>query len=336
MKTKGLVVSTLLGLAMGFILAIGLIGCSTSNTDIMENEKEGYVEVTGGKVWYRIVGADKPGTPLLTVHGGPGAPHDYLKPLETFAADRPVIFYDQLGCGLSDRPSDTALWTVSRFVEELDQVRKALHLNEIHLMGTSWGAMLTSEYLLRKGTEGVASLILSGPYLSSPRWAADQQAWIDQLPQSVRDTIEKYEESGDYMASAYQEAVMIFYREHVCRMDPWPKVLDDAMSKMGFGVYLYMWGPSEFTMTGTLATADITDQLHQIHIPVLLTCGEFDEATPATTEYYQTLFPNAVFHVFPGASHMHQLESEAEYLRVVGQFIEDITLRLSVSPSPHR
>jgi proline iminopeptidase len=149
--------------------------------------KEGFIQVTGGKVWYRIVGADKKGIPLLTLHGGPGARHDYFEPLEALAVDRPVIFYDQLGCGNSDRPSDTTLWTVARFVEELEQVRESLHLEKVHLMGGSWGTMLAVEYMLRKKPDGVVSLILSGPYLSTPKWVADQQMWISQLPQNIQD-----------------------------------------------------------------------------------------------------------------------------------------------------
>ncbi|MFA5301678.1 MAG: alpha/beta fold hydrolase [Bacteroidales bacterium] len=118
--------------------------------------QEGNVKVPGGNIWYKIVGAGKNGIPLLTVHGGPGAPHQYLNPLQALADQRPVIFYDQLGCGRSDRPTDPALWTVERFVEEL------------HILGQSWGSMLAVEYVLRKKPIGIRSLILSGPYLEQP------------------------------------------------------------------------------------------------------------------------------------------------------------------------
>ena len=98
---------------------------------------EGTVQVSGGNIWYRVVGAGKKGVPLLTVHGGPGAPHEYLNPLKALAEERPVVFYDQLGCGHSDRPSDPALWTVEHFVEELDLLRKALYLNQVPILGQS-------------------------------------------------------------------------------------------------------------------------------------------------------------------------------------------------------
>jgi len=174
-----------------------IVSCKQDDNHAPE-VKEGFVRVTGGKVWYRIVGADKKGIPLLTLHGGPGAPHDYFEPLEALAGDRPVIFYDQLGCKNSDRPSDVNLWTVARFVEELEQMRDSLSLGKIHLLGRSWGTMLAAEYMLRKKPKGVISLILSGPYLSSPKWVADQQVWISQLPQNIQDTIRKYEENNNF------------------------------------------------------------------------------------------------------------------------------------------
>jgi proline iminopeptidase len=303
------------------IILLSMVSCK-QNSIVIPSLKEGYIPVTGGKVWYHIVGADKKGIPLLTLHGGPGAPHDYFEPLETLADERPVIFYDQLGCGKSDRPSDTALWTVDRFVEELDQVRSFLKLSQVHLLGGSWGTMLGVEYMLRKKPEGIVSMVLSGPFLSTPRWMADQQMWISQLPPNVRDSIIKYEENKNYAAPGYQDAMMAFYREHVCRLDPWPDCLNRAFAGMGLEVYQYMWGPSEFTVTGTLKNADVTDKLHQIKISVLFTCGEFDEATPATTRYYQSKITGSEVYVFNGASHEHPLESEEEYLKVVGDFLK--------------
>ena len=108
---------------------------------------EGYIDVPGGKVWYRAVGGGS-GTPLLCLHGGPGATHNVLESLEALADRRRVIFYDQLGCGKSERPSDPALWTVDRFVAELAQVRKALKLRRPHLFGSSWGGILAMQYVL--------------------------------------------------------------------------------------------------------------------------------------------------------------------------------------------
>jgi len=303
-------------------MMITSLSCQSKREDPAPCVKEGFIQVTGGKVWYRIVGADKEGIPLLTLHGGPGAPHDYLEKMEALADERPVIFYDQLGCGYSERPSDTTLWTVARFVEELEQVRTALKLDELHIMGQSWGTMLAIEYMVMKKPSGIVSLILSGSYLSTPKWVADQQMWISQLPQNIQDTIRKYEANGDFSSPSYQEAMMYFYQKHLCRMDPWPDCLKNAMEKIGVEVYNYMWGPSEFTMTGTLRNADLTEQLHQINVPTLFTCGEFDEATPVTTAFYQSKLPGSEIYVFQGASHSHQLEKPDEYNQVIRTFLK--------------
>lgn len=134
--------------------------------------EEGYADVTGGRVWYRIVGARTGATPLLLLHGGPGAPSYYLESLAALADERPVVFYDQLGCGRSDKPSDPTLWRVDRFVEELGQIREALDLAEVHLLGHSWGTMLATDYMLTR-PKGVTSLILASPSLSIPRWIED-------------------------------------------------------------------------------------------------------------------------------------------------------------------
>lgn len=283
---------------------------------------EGTVEVPGGKIWYRIAGADRKGIPLLTVHGGPGAPHEYMDPVKAFSDERPVIFYDQLGCGRSDRPEDTTLWNVPRFVDELDALCNALELKKVHILGQSWGSMLAVEYMLRKQPARVKSLILSGPYLSSPLWSKDQRDWIDDLPDSFKDTILKYEAEKNYGAPAYQEAVTAFYQLHLCRMDPWPEELLLSMEHMGTAVYEYMWGPSEFTLTGTLREADLTSRLSELSVPVLFTCGEFDEARPETVAYFQSLVPGSQMHVFQGASHSHILEQPNEYNAVIKAFLE--------------
>jgi len=282
---------------------------------------EGTVKVPGGNIWYRIVGAGTKGIPLLTVHGGPGAPHQYLKPLQELANQRPVIFYDQLGCGRSDRPEDRSLWTVERFTEELDILRHTLNLEEVHLLGQSWGSMLAVEYMLRKKPSGIRSLILSGPYLSSPLWAKDQRYWINQLPKKTRQTILVCETKADFNNPAYQDAVMEFYQRHLCRMDPWPPELMESMEGMGVDVYQYMWGPSEFTMTGTLKEADLTPQLHLLDLPVLLTCGQFDEARPETVALFRELIPNSQMHVFKGASHSHLLEKPQRVQRTLRSFL---------------
>lgn len=286
----------------------------------MSDLREGYVEVSGGRVWHKTVGAGKGGEPLLVLHGGPGASHDYLEPLEVLSDERPVVFYDQLGGGRSDRPTDLSLWTVERFVDELAQVRHALGLQRVHILGQSWGSMLAVDYMLTREPQGVLSLVLSAPCLSVPRFAADQRAYLREFEPGV-ETIARCEASGDFGSSEYQTAMATYYERHVCRLDPWPDCMVRTFEQMGHAVYEHMWGPSEFTITGVLKDYDRTARLKEIRVPTLFTCGRFDEATPATTAYYQSHLPRSELAVFEDASHEHHLEKPAEYIRVVRDFL---------------
>lgn len=287
----------------------------------MPNVSEGTVQVRGGKVWYRVVGGETNGVPLLLLHGGPGVPHDYQENMEALADERPVVFYDQLGCGNSDRPEDPGLWTLERYVEELGMVRAALGLDRMHLLGQSWGCMLAVAYLLSERPTGVESLILSGPCLSASRFAADQRLLLSQMPDEVRKTIDACEASGDYDSPVYQEAVMAYYRRHVCRLDPWPESMMRSIKKMSLDVYRYMWGPSEFTLTGTLKEVDLEPRLGEIRCPTLLTCGRYDEATPETTALYRDMIPEAELVLFEDASHQHHLERPEAYHEAVRNFL---------------
>ena len=287
----------------------------------MPNLKEGFIDVPGGKVFYQIFGADKKGTPLLTLHGGPGAPHYMLLSLSSLADERPVIFYDQLGCGKSDHPNDKSLWTVERFIEELDIVKRSLGYKEYHILGASWGTMLAASYMIVKKPLDVKSLIFSGPFLSIPMWDADQREYIQQLPPETRDFIVDCEAREDYSNEQYQNAVTVYYKKHLCRLDPWPDDLNRTLSEMGTDVYLTMWGPSEFTDTGTLKGKDVTPRLKEINVPVLIMCGEHDEATPKTSLYYKGMFKNAELAVINNASHAHLLERPDVCSLIISDFL---------------
>lgn len=283
---------------------------------------EGYIPVTGGSIWYKIVGANRKNIPLLVLHGGPGAPHDYLESLEALSDERPVIFYDQLGCGNSDRPGDLSLWTIERFVNELEQVRTYLELDKMHLLGQSWGTMLAVDYMLAKKPKDVVSLILSGPCLSLSRFTSDQKAYLLELPETLQRIINEGEASGCFGSREYQDAMMTYYSIHMCRLDPSPDCMNRTMEKMGYEVYEQMWGPSEFTITGTLKGYERADRLKEISVPTLFTCGRYDEATPSTTAYYHSLLPGSEIAIFEDASHQHHLEKAEEYLKVVRNFID--------------
>lgn len=286
---------------------------------------EGFADVTGGKVWYRIVGSGE-GTPLLLVNGGPGVSSVYLTPLEALADDRPVIFYDQLGCGKSTAASDTSLWTIERFVGEIAQLREALGLKEVHLYGHSWGTMLVTDYVLDQ-PEGVRSLILAGPVLSVPRWVSDGNSLLETMPDSVQKAIRRHEQEGTTDAPEYQSALMAYYGQYFMRKQPWPAIMDSASMGRNVAMYEYMWGPAEFTVTGTVGDYDLTDRLDEIKTPTLLTTGEYDQATPATVKHYQSLIPGAEFAVLKNCAHMGMFEDPETDIRTIREFLAKVENR---------
>jgi proline iminopeptidase len=281
--------------------------------------REGFVAVTGGRVWFEVVGSGD-AIPLLVLHGGPGYPHDYLEPLEALASERPVVFYDQLGCGKSDRPDDPGLWHVPRFVDEVGRVRAALGLDAIHLLGQSWGSMLATDYVL-SGAEGVRSLILASPPLSIPRWVENMTVLRRQLPAEVQAVYERHEATGMTDCLEYQAAMLHFYKRHVCRLEPWPVCLERAIAGVGLPVYHAMWGPSEFFVTGNLLDYDRTDRLGVIGIPTLFTCGRFDEATPESTNWFASLVPGSELAIFERSAHSAHLEESEAYIERVRGFL---------------
>jgi proline iminopeptidase len=307
---------------IAFLIALSVsAACGSEGGGL--SPKEDYVQVPGGRVWYRIVGSGS-ATPLLVLHGGPGATHHYLKPLAALADERPVIFYDQLGSGRSDRPSDTTLWRVERFVEELAAVRQALGLEEIHLLGHSWGTMLAVEYLLAHPQSGVRSLILASPSLDISRWLADADTLLRTLPDSSRAIIERHEAAGTTSDPAYQAAVTEYYRLYLARRLPWGPDTDSTFQLMGTEVYNYMWGPSEFTSTGTLRTYDATPRLGELRLPVLFTTGRYDEAMPGTVAFYQTLVPGARLTVLNESAHLTMQDEPERYVQIIREFLRDV------------
>jgi proline iminopeptidase len=299
------------------LAALCLAACSTPDT---LTEREGFVEVTGGKVWYRIVGSGR-ATPVVVLHGGPGAASDYLKPLEQLAADRPVIFYDQLGCGRSDRPAMKSLWRIERFVEELSQLRAALKLEEIHLYGHSWGTMLAVDYMLTKPS-GAKSLILASPCLSAKRWVEDADLLIAQLPPETQEVIRRHEKAGTTDSKEYDAAVTEYLKRHLCRIGPWPEDLTRSLAASNMDIYKQMWGPSEFRPTGDLKTYDRVDRLREITVPTLFTAGRHDEATPGATTWYSSNLPGSTLRIFEKSSHLAMFEEQEEYLMTLREFMK--------------
>ncbi len=300
------------------LIAIATASCSPRGL----TPGEGYVEVPGGRVWYRIVGGGTR-TPLLVLHGGPGASHHYLKPLAALADERPVIFYDQLGGGRSDRPNDTTLWRTERFVRELAGVREALGLRRVHLYGHSWGTILATEYMAARPL-GVRSVILASPAISIPRWIHDADSLRATLPESVQTVITRHERAGTFDAPEYQSAMMAYYQLYLARRQPWSADIETTFAQLNPAVYGYMQGPSEFTITGTLRSYDGTSRLSEIAPPVLFTAGQHDEAPPGTVQWYQSMVRGAQLAVIPGAGHLTMQDEPAAYVEVLRRYLRQV------------
>lgn len=295
-----------------------LAACAPSEPAI-----EGYLTIPGGRIyWARMGGSD--GIPLLVIHGGPGSGSWGLKAWAALGDGRPVIRYDQLGAGKSDHPADTTLFTVERYVQELQALRDSLGLTEVHLYGRSWGAMLVQAYMGTNPT-GVRSVILSSPLVTTAQWEADADSLILLLPDSLQAAIARHEAAGTTDHAEYQAAMTEYYARHVRRKPRRsPADGDSASRTTGALEYAYMWGPSEFTATGTLKHFDGTGWLRGLQIPALFVTGEFDEATPGSTERFARLVRGAEFAIVPDAGHSTENDNPEALLRIVRDFLRRV------------
>lgn len=305
--------------ALVLAAALAAFGCAQRAPAIAP---EGFVAVPGGRVYYKTIGSGVR-TPLLLLHGGPGGRSCGFEVLRDLGTDRRVIRYDQLGSGKSDRPDDLALWRTERFVEELDVLRKALDLREVHILGHSWGGTLATEYLLTKGQQGVRSVILSSPLISTPRWLADTRRLRTTLPESVQTALSKCEavETADDPSCVAANEV---FEEHFVRgAKALPAVPECEGITSGDPVYRHMWGAGEFTSTGLLRDYDRSDRLGELKLPVLFLAGRHDEAVPETVADFQRRVPGAKMVVFENSAHSTYRTETAEYVKVVRQFLEE-------------
>ena len=168
------------------------------------------------------------------------------------------------------------------------------------------------------------SIVLASPVINTHRWIADCTAYRRQLPKDLQAVLDKHEAEGAVLSDAYQDAVMVFYKRHLCRADPWPWELERAFELFNYGLYQAMWGPAEFTSNGILKDYDGDRRLGEIVVPTLYTCGEFDEATPAACQEFAEMTPNARVEVAEGCSHTAHLENQEGYLKVVETFLSEV------------
>lgn len=282
---------------------------------------EGRLAVPGGTIWYRVTGSGS-ATPVVLLHGGPGYSSFYLKSLEALQNERPVVIYDQLGAGKSDRITDTTLFTIPHFVAELDSLRSHLGYARWHVLGHSWGTILGLEYY-RAHPDRVASLVLASAAIDMPTWEKNVRRMIGTLSDSAQRAIKAREADGNFAAPDYQAANSEFLGKYGMRAPMGPD-LDSTLNSYNPAIYEYMQGPSEFTITGTIKDYDAKPFLPQVKVPLLYTVGEFDEAHPPTIRKFATLTPGAKVAIIPNAAHLTTWDNPAEMLRVVREFLASV------------
>jgi proline-specific peptidase len=283
---------------------------------------EGYVDYRRCRTWYRVVGdLASARVPLLALHGGPGSTHHYFGPLERLGRERPVVLYDQIGCGSSDRPQEIE-WSVAVFREEVDAVRSHLGLERIHLLGTSWGGMLALEHLL-SGAKGIVSLILSSTLASVDQWAAEQVVLRNALPPAVVEVLDRHERAGTYDDPEYEQAMEAYFDRHFYR-GPKPRPELERMNKeKATDVYRAMQGPNEWTVTGAIRGWDVRDRLGEIDLPTLVIRGRHDMCTDTIAATLVRGIRNAREVVLEESSHTPVLEETDRYLETITAFMRD-------------
>lgn len=290
--------------------------------------REGVIEWDTGRTWYRVDGdlAVQDAAPLVILHGGPGAAHDYLERVADLAdiAGRPCVLYDQIGCGrsqhLPDAPPD--FWNVELFLRELATVVERLGIaSRYHVLGQSWGGMLGMEHAIRN-PPGLRSLVVANSPASMKLWISETNRLRGLLPSDVQDTLSRHEAAGTTDSEEYEQAVMRFYERHLCRI-PFPDGLQRTFAQLVADptVYHTMNGPSEFHVIGTLAHWDVTPRLGEIRVPVLVISGEHDEATPNVVRPLVGALHDARWELIEGASHSTHLEQPERFLGLVEAFL---------------
>jgi proline iminopeptidase len=280
--------------------------------------------VRGGRIWYKRSGLGS-GTPMVLLHGGPGAGSYYLKPFEDLGDDRPVIRYDQLGAGKSDRLTDTTLMNIPRFVEELDSLRRALRIERWFLNGHSWGTVLALEYY-KAHPERVAGIVFGGSVFDWRAYVRETEAWTRQMSAASQRAIAAWKSGGSPEASDFKAATHEFYAMYVWRR-PVKADLDSTVAGYGNEQYVYMQGAYEYVVTGTLKDYDARADLPRIRVPVLSTTGEFDEVGPKTVEAHAKLIPGARFILYPGAGHVTSWDARDANVRDVREFLRAVDKR---------
>lgn len=323
-------------LALCFMILLAIVSVAFAGEWPLP-DKTGLIPVKGGYVFYRMYGENKPGTPLIVLHGGPGGNMQKYYNMVEFAKDRPVVFYNQLGSAGTVFSAEyttveqiQSLLTTKRFVDELETVVNHFKFKKYNLLGVSWGTWLAVNYSLDKKPAGLKSMVLTGPFLNVNMWIADAERLIKSLPEGnaywaiVEDCIAK----NNFDTPEYKMVDGKYYDNFGCRdqsvLVNLPPKDPAAMNFAGksVSVYNYMWGPSEYTCNGTLKGKELSSRLGEVKVPVLYTCGGFDSGTPETANYYKSLTPHAEVFVIPNTGHNSYLEKPVIYYNKVSEFLK--------------
>jgi proline iminopeptidase len=262
--------------------------------------------------------------PMILLHGGPAVPHDYLLPLAKAVKETPVILYDQIGCGASDKPElCDEFWSMRYFVDELKEVIKFFNVKEFHLYGHSWGAAICLAYVLgQSNVDCVNSLVLASPLISIPRWRDDSFELVNAMSDSSKKIFTELEEKKIFSGEEYAKASKEFVTRYLCRVDPWPECLIEALKKSGTESRYKIWGDQGPRYpNGLHKDLDFSERLKELSVPVLMTTGRFDSARPETILAYSKKIPKVEVHILENASHMPHLEEPARYDKILSDFI---------------
>lgn len=279
------------------------------------------------KVWTKRFG-NNPRIKILVLHGGPALTHEYLESFESYFPGEGFEFYeyDQLGSYYSDQPKDSALWTLERFTDEVEQVRKALGLTKdnFFLLGQSWGGILAMEYAL-KYQQNLKGLIISNMMASYPKYGAYNEKLRQELRKSLVDSLVAFEQKGDYHNPVYQQLVTTeFYCQHICRMPEaqWPEPIQRSFKHINQPVYELIQGPSEFVPGGLLKNWDRENDLKNITVPTLMIGAHYDSMDPEYMKLMSTLVPNGEYLYCPDGSHLCMWDDQQHYFPGVINFIK--------------
>ncbi len=280
------------------------------------------------KVWTKRFG-NNPNIKILLLHGGPAMTHEYMECFETFFGRQGFEFYeyDQLGSYYSDQPKDASLWTTGRFVEEVEQVRQAIGADSsnFYVLGNSWGGILAMEYAL-KYQKNLKGLLVANMVASAPEYGkyADE-VLAKQMKPEVLAEVRALEAKKDFANPRYMELLIPnFYKEHLCRLAEWPDGFNRSMKHANGDVYTLMQGPSEFGISGRLATWDIKNRLNEITIPTLMIGAKHDTMDPKAMEEQSKLVKKGRYLYCPNGSHLAMWDDQKVFMNGVIQFIHDV------------